>query len=69
MVYVIPPKANFINMGAPGFDRYVEVDSIDASRVKWKSLNTYWTINVEELSTMTFEDAMAFVGSDYAVAA
>ena len=42
---------------------------IDASRIRWKSLNTYRTINAVELSTMTFEDAMAFVGADLAVAA
>jgi hypothetical protein len=41
----------------------------DASRVRWKSLNTYRTINAEELSSFTFEDAMAFVGAEYAVAA
>jgi hypothetical protein len=36
----------------------------------WKSLNTYQTINANvELSTMTFEDVMSFVGADYAVAA
>jgi len=40
-----------------------------ASRVRWKSVNTYRTINDVELSTMTFEDAMAFVGADYALAA
>ena len=35
----------------------------------WKSLNTYQTINAVELSTMTFEDVMSFVGADYAIAA
>ena len=40
-----------------------------ASKVRWKPLNTYRTINAVELSTMTFEDAMAFVGADYALAA
>jgi len=29
----------------------------------------YQKINAEELSSFTFEDAMAFVGADYAVAA
>jgi hypothetical protein len=43
---------------------------VDASMVRWKSLNTYLTINDVELSTMTFEDAMAWMESfDYAVAA
>ena len=41
----------------------------DAGRIRWKSLNTYQTINAVELSTMTFEDVMSFVGADYAVAA
>jgi hypothetical protein len=45
----------------------VEVD--DASRVRWKSLNTYQIINGEEKSSFTFEDALAFVGAEYAVAA
>jgi len=45
----------------------VEVD--DASRVRWKSLNTYRTISGEEKSSFTFEDALAFVGAEYAVAA
>jgi hypothetical protein len=45
----------------------VEVD--DASRVRWKSLNTYRTISGEEKSSFTFEDALAFVGVEYAVAA
>ena len=45
--------------------------SIDASKVRWKPLKTYQTINANvELSTMTFEDAMAWMESfDYAVAA
>jgi len=46
----------------------IEVEK-DASRIRWKSLNTYQTINAVELSTMTFEDVMSFVGADYAVAA
>jgi hypothetical protein len=41
----------------------------DASRVRWKSVNTYRTIKGEEKSSFTFEDALAFVGADYAVAA
>ena len=37
---------------------------------KWYySLILYRKINAEELSSFTFEDAMAFVGADYAVAA
>ncbi len=44
---------------------------IDASKVRWKPLKTYQTISAYvELSTMTFEDAMAWMNSfDYAVAA
>ena len=44
---------------------------IDASKVRWKPLKTYQTISANvELSTMTFEDAMAWMDSfDYAVAA
>ena len=34
----------------------------------WMSLNTYKTIT-DEKSTMTYNDLMAFVGMDYAVAA
>lgn len=46
-------------------------ERIDASKVRWKPLKTYQTINADvELSTMTFEDAMAWMESfDYAVAA
>jgi len=44
-------------------------DCNDASRVRWKSVTTYQTTNAVELSTMTWEDAMSFVGADYAVAA
>ena len=32
------------------------------------SLNTYKTIT-DEMSTMTFDDVMSFIGADYAVAA
>jgi hypothetical protein len=41
----------------------------DSSRVRWKSVNTYRTTRGEEKSSFTFEDAMAFVGAEYAVAA
>ena len=46
-------------------------ERIDASKVRWKPLKTYQTTNADvELSTMTFEDAMAWMESfDYAVAA
>ena len=33
------------------------------------ALVNYKTINDVELSTMTFDDVMSFVGADYAVAA
>jgi hypothetical protein len=44
--------------------------SFDASRVRWKSVKTYQQLDGREISTFTFEDAMAFVGAEeYALAA
>jgi hypothetical protein len=43
--------------------------SFDASRVRWKSVNTYRNLDGREISNFTFEDAMAFVGAEYALAA
>jgi hypothetical protein len=54
-------------MGMPGIDLYSEViPHVDKVRM---SLNTCKTITVE-LSTMTFDDMMSFVGAnEYALAA
>ena len=54
-------------MGVPGIDSIVEViPHVDKA---WMSLNTCKTIT-DEMSTMTFEDLMSFVGaSEYAYAA
>jgi hypothetical protein len=43
--------------------------SFDASRVRWKSVKTYRNLDGREISNFTFEDAMAFVGAEYALAA
>jgi len=54
-------------MGHTGIDSEMKI-ILHADKVRM-SLNTYKTINAEELSSFTFDDAMAFVGADYAVAA
>jgi len=53
-------------MGLIGFDG-IEMVTIHADKVRM-SINTYKTTN-DEMSTMTFDGLMAFVGADYAVAA
>jgi len=56
-------------MGMTGID-YDARHSITRSGKVLKPLKSRnQTINDVELSTWTFEDAMAFVGADYAVAA
>ena len=54
-------------MGMTGIDPDAEV--ILHAGIWVYCLRRYQTINAEEISSFTFEDAMAFVGTDYAVAA
>ena len=55
-------------MGRTGIDPVAEV-TLHAEGRSITSLISEQKINAEEISSFTFEDAMSFVGADYALAA
>jgi len=52
-----------------GFSKFIDNPFYTHVNLNWRIIGTDEQINAEELSSWTFEDAMAFVGADYAVAA